>query len=542
MPTFDASTDRLLRTSGVLSANSPYTVMAWIRASSISGAPCIFAASAGTYSANGEELYISVSLGNRLTLYAVNGGTDGFGSPNGTVLSVDTWYHVAIVREGNTTLKSYLNGVLDSTCTVSVASRTATTRMEFGAWSSGNNDPFSGRIQYIKAWNVALTAAEIAQEMYTVAPRKLANLWGWWPGRPGSGERAKDYSGNGRDFTEGGTLTDEDPPPISWGARSNLRQRISAATQYSQSVAGTLTSAGALARQTGKALGGTLTSAGALARRMGKVLAGTLTSAGALTKQVRRALAGTLSSAGALARQAGKALAGTLSSAGTLARRTNKILAGTLTSAGALVKQTRKALAGTLTSSGTLSGVRLFLKVVAGTLTSAGTLARRTSKPLAGMLTSAGALTKRTSRALAGTLTSAGALASVRVYLKAVAGTLSSSGALAKRTGKTLAGTLSSAGTLARRIAKTLAGTLSSTGALVRQTRKVLGGTLTSSGGAAILRAVAYLRNRFRVSADAPADIPALGRSFTVAADAPAQIPAGGRSFTVAADAASEQL
>ena len=451
MPTFDASTDRLLRTSGVLDQNSPYTVMAWIRASSISGAPCIFAISAGTYSANGEELYISVSLGNRLTLYAVNGGTDGFGSPNGTVLSTNTWYHVTIVRESSTSLKSYLNGVFEQTCSVNIASRSASSRMEFGAWSSGNNDPFSGRIQYIKIWNTALTAAEIAQEVYTVAPRKLDSLWGWYPTRPGSGERAKDYSGNGRDWTEGGTLTDDDPPPVSWGGRIGRRFRAGATTY-------------------------------------------------------------------------------------------NQAIGGTLTSSGALVKQTTKTLAGTLTSTGALTAARVFLKAIGGTLTSSGALVKQTTKTLAGTLTSTGALVKHTTKALAGTLTSSGALTAARVFLKAIGGTLTSSGALVKTTTKTLAGTLSSSGSIVRRTTKILAGTLSSAGALVKQTRKVLGGTLTSSGGVAILRAVAYLRNAFRVSADVAADIPAIGRAFTVAADAPADIPSGGRSFRVAADAASEQL
>jgi len=360
MPTFDAAADRLLRTSGVLSANSPYTVMAWIRASSISGAPCIFAASAGTYSANGEELYISVSLGNRLTLYAVNGGTDGFGSPTGTVLSTNTWYHVTIVRESSTSLKSYLNGVFEQTCSVNIASRSASSRMEFGAWSSGNNDPFSGRIQYIKIWNTALTEAEIAQEVYTVAPRKLDSLWGWYPTRPGSGERAKDYSGNGRDWTEGGTLTDDDPPPISWGGRIGRRFRAGATT-YNQAIGGTLTSSGALVKQTTKSLAGTLTSTGALVRRTTKILAGTLTSSGALTaaRVFLKAIGGTLTSSGALVKTTTKTLAGTLTSSGALVRRTTKILAGTLSSAGALVKQTRKVLGGTLTSSGALTISRL---------------------------------------------------------------------------------------------------------------------------------------------------------------------------------------
>ena len=394
MPTFDASTDRLLRTSGVLDHNSAYTVMCWIRPSSISGAPCIFAVSAGTYSANGEELYISVSLGNRLTLYAVNGGTDGFGSPNGSVLSANTWYHVAIVRESTTSLKSYLNGVYEQTCTVSAASRSASSRMEFGAWSAGNNDPFSGRIHAIKIWNTALTEAEIAQEVYTVAPRKLDSLWGWYPTRPGSGERAKDYSGNGRSLTEGGTLTDDDPPPISWGGRIGRRFRAGATT-YNQAIGGTLTSSGALVKQTTKSLAGTLTSTGALtaARVFLKAIGGTLTSSGALVKQTTKSLAGTLTSTGALVRRTTKILAGTLTSSGALtaARVFLKAIGGTLTSSGALVKTTTKTLAGTLTSSGAL--VRRTTKILAGTLSSAGALVKQTRKVLGGTLTSSGALT-----------------------------------------------------------------------------------------------------------------------------------------------------
>lgn len=102
---------------------------------------------------------------------------------------------------------------------------------------------------------------------------------------------------------------------------------------------------------------GTLTSTGAVVKRTNKTLAGTLTSAGAVVKRTARALAGTLTSAGAVVKQTGKTLAGAVASAGVVTKRTGKVLAGELTSAGSVAKRTSKALAGALTSSGTLAAV-----------------------------------------------------------------------------------------------------------------------------------------------------------------------------------------
>lgn len=160
-------------------------------------------------------------------------------------------------------------------------------------------------------------------------------------------------------------------------------------------------------------------------------------------------VAGTLTSSGAIVKKPIKVLTGTLTSSGAIVRKVFKVLAGTLTSAGTIVKKTFKTFAGTLTSSGTLTSqiVRIYLQVVGGTLTSSGALVRKTFKPLAGTLTSVGTVSRRTNKLLAGTLTSSGAI--VRKTFKIVAGTLASSGAIAKKTFKIFAGTLTSAGSLA---------------------------------------------------------------------------------------------
>jgi hypothetical protein len=211
----------------------------------------------------------------------------------------------------------------------------------------------------LKAWGVALSAAELINEARTVLPRRIANLYAYWPARPGSAERVKDYSGNSRDWTATGTLTDEDDPPIGWGAVPG--QRVRPVTMYSQALDGSLTPAGAVVRQTKKVLAGGLTPSGGLVRQAKKILAGTLTASGTLSaiRLYLRSLAGTLTSSGALVRKPTKALTGTLTSSGALVRQAKKLLAGTLTSAGVLVRQAKKILAGTLTSSGAITSTCL---------------------------------------------------------------------------------------------------------------------------------------------------------------------------------------
>lgn len=136
MPTFDASTDRLLRTSGVLDHNSAYTVMCWIWPSSIGRAVYLRGVGRHVFGERRGAVHLGQS---GQPAHALRGQRwhRWVWQPNGSVLSANTWYHVAIVRESTTSLKSYLNGVYEQTCTVSAASRSASSRMEFGAWSTG---------------------------------------------------------------------------------------------------------------------------------------------------------------------------------------------------------------------------------------------------------------------------------------------------------------------------------------------------------------------------------------------------------------------
>jgi hypothetical protein len=130
----------------------------------------------------------------------------------GTNLATGTWYHIGYTRSG-ATHQLYTNGVAG----ISRSENNALTAANLLMMSNTANF-VDGRIAGVKVWSgVALTAAEMANEVYTLRPARTANLHAWWPMLPGATERLIDYSGNARSLTANGTLTDEDPPPVAWG-------------------------------------------------------------------------------------------------------------------------------------------------------------------------------------------------------------------------------------------------------------------------------------------------------------------------------------
>ncbi len=226
-------------------------------------------------------------------------------------------------------------------------------------------------------------------------------------------------------------------------------------TQTPQSVAGELTSSGALANQARKPLSGSLTTSGTLINSARKILSGALTSSGSLAIQARKILSGELTSSGIVAAMKISliSLGGTLTMTGGLATRAQKSLSGILTSGGAIVTQTRKNLAGILTSAGALANKTS--KIFSGELTSAGSLSKRANISVNGTLTSSGTLINQVRKALAGALTFIGDLATQYIsgggtlYHQAVEGTLTMAGTVTKMVAKNVAGILSWIGELA---------------------------------------------------------------------------------------------
>lgn len=211
---FDATGDWLTRSSGaLLDYNAAYTMMGWFYVTTDLNtySVCMALANGGTYTR--YDLLSTDADGVTLRV------GDEVGGNTGTALSTGTWYHLAMVRTSVTQLLGYLNGTLDITRNhASVAGATAVGLMEVGNTGGGAGNQFDGRVMAIKYWSRALTGDEVRAEMNALRPLDTTSIYGWWPVFPGSGERTRDYGGAGLNWTENGTLTDEDPAPVSYGA------------------------------------------------------------------------------------------------------------------------------------------------------------------------------------------------------------------------------------------------------------------------------------------------------------------------------------
>ena len=134
----------------------------------------------------------------------------------GSTLSLNTWYHIAWVRASTTNNRLYVNGVIDITdLTTQIG---GTTEAGICYYDQALSTLWSDcRIAYSKIWNnVQLSAEEILNEMNSIRPVRTDGLWAFYPHMPDASERLADYSGNGRTLSQTGTITDEDPPPVSW--------------------------------------------------------------------------------------------------------------------------------------------------------------------------------------------------------------------------------------------------------------------------------------------------------------------------------------
>lgn len=212
---FDTSGEGLTRTSGQLNFNADYTIAGWFRmvtdTNDFTTLIAMFGSGADDYDgletdADGTSLNV---ISNRTTVHV---------SAAVATLATSTWVYVALTRSGST-VAGYVITEAGSVSTASVTRATGGTvaSNRIGQWSDGS-ELFNGRVAALKAWSVALTQAELLNEMWSIVPRSLTSLWGFWPCFSVAADRLLDYSGNGRSWTAAGTLSDEDPPAIGWGA------------------------------------------------------------------------------------------------------------------------------------------------------------------------------------------------------------------------------------------------------------------------------------------------------------------------------------
>lgn len=161
---FDGVNERVAIGSGLssISGNPAFTMCAWINTGSVSTAQAIFAtgntgsalAAAGIFLNNGANGAFSMEFAGGNTARTAGG-----------VITANTWYHVCGVKTAgaiNTTTTLYVNG--QSVALAGGAStgtpNISTTAASIGSFTS-NGSYFSGKIDEVRVYNSALSAANI---------------------------------------------------------------------------------------------------------------------------------------------------------------------------------------------------------------------------------------------------------------------------------------------------------------------------------------------------------------------------------------------
>lgn len=218
----DAAGDWIQRTTSLPAANA-FTVCGWGRpVAAIGDDEVITILSNNTGSENHGYGYLGGS-------WCIFNAVDPFSVFSRPVPGSGEWFFWALRADGSNIIGDYAR-LTDTTIeTITETYRTFTPAgLVVGAdFTGGGSLNFNGRLAAVKVWDAALSTAEIERERWTIRPQRMANLHIWSPLFLNS----TDFSGNGRNWTEGGTLAWEDGPPISWGSILQTPGFSAAATQ-----------------------------------------------------------------------------------------------------------------------------------------------------------------------------------------------------------------------------------------------------------------------------------------------------------------------
>lgn len=261
------------------------------------------------------------------------------------------WCHVGVMYNGSRYF-TYRNGVLVSSVACSTTPTVSGTRATQIGWNvSSSTSLRSSRLWDIRVFPaLALSHGEMMaladpRSILRGCKQRLCYQRNWRV--QGSGAVTLfDESGNGNNLTTSATTleADTDAEPDWYGILRGRRvfgRAPAGGTAYTQSLAASLTPAGAIVRD------------------MRKVLAASSTPAATITKRTARSLSASVTPSTTLAgiKTALKSLAASLTPSTTLVKRTNRTLAASLTVVGSVLKQTRRALSASVTATATVLGV-----------------------------------------------------------------------------------------------------------------------------------------------------------------------------------------
>ncbi len=212
---FDASGDYLTRTASLPTITS-FTMMGWVKISvDANDYQCFMALGTSAPGSSDASMFYggTDSDGTSQMAYCPNTGqisTGGIGS-----MTVAKWYYAAIVVSGSGAgqfLYYMIDPATGSVSTITAAGGAVTAGYMVVGEDNYGGDNWNGCAENYLVYSAALSLADIQQQIWQRMPVRTANLNGWYPFL----NDTKDYSGNGNNWTENGSLTYESGPGVAW--------------------------------------------------------------------------------------------------------------------------------------------------------------------------------------------------------------------------------------------------------------------------------------------------------------------------------------
>jgi cyanobactin cluster PatC/TenC/TruC protein len=119
-------------------------------------------------------------------------------------LSVNTWYHFAVVLDGNNHAHFYVNGSLVQTVSGSQPASSNSDSCAIG--TSQHGESWYGQIAEVRIWKSARSKEEIKTDMSRRLKGNEPGLVGYWPLNEGEGAIAQDKTSSGNHGTIGGSV------------------------------------------------------------------------------------------------------------------------------------------------------------------------------------------------------------------------------------------------------------------------------------------------------------------------------------------------
>ena len=185
--------------------NSQYTIEAWVKPNTVSGA-------------NGIVGWGNWGSSNQVNALRFNGPTQlhNYWWGNDLIVNIPNaldgkWHHVVATYDG-TTRSIYWDGELKGSDNRAGHNVTTSTNMNIAA--TNNFEYFDGAIDEVRIWSVGRTEAQIRDNMYSVIPENSAGLTAYYKFDEGTGTIAADATGNANTGTNSSATWEASTAPL----------------------------------------------------------------------------------------------------------------------------------------------------------------------------------------------------------------------------------------------------------------------------------------------------------------------------------------